>query len=171
MFSVKRINFLMNCGDIMNTDHSETDETEAAVATLLEHIARYRLSTFAVMFQLPPFAGRSPRYLRRILRFCRDTQLLSSTILHSGSRYWFLTAAGAERCGLDVVRSGPLSETAKIRAYSMLLFCLGSDRTRHLLTASELCSRLPVLHRRGMPATYYLDPAGTGRIGADGFRS
>lgn len=165
MLSVKHINFLTSFGDVMNALTSDSEEIEPAVEALLEHVSRYRLSTFAVMSQLPQFVGRSPRYLRRVLRYCRDAQLMSSAILHSGSRYWFLEAVGAERCGLDTGRSGPLSENAKIRAYAMLLFCFCSDRTRHLLTGSELCGTLAVLHRQGMPATYYLDPSGDGNIG------
>jgi hypothetical protein len=117
----------MNCGDIMSADRFyatvETDDDREAVDAVLGQIARYRLSTFAAMAQLPEFSDQSPRYLRRLLRDCRAAGLLSSAALHSGMRYWFLTAAGAARCGLDESRSGPLSEPAKVRAYAMLLFC------------------------------------------------
>ena len=117
------------------------------------------------MSRLPHFAGESPRRLRRLLRDCREAGLVTSAALHSGSRYWFLTPVGAMRCGLDESRSGPLSETAKLRAYALLLFCCLSDKPRHRLTTSELSQQFSVLHRPGMPGTYYYDPTGKGSIG------
>jgi hypothetical protein len=159
----------MNCGDLMSADNiqatDEVDDDPETVDAVLGQIARYRLSTFAGMAQLPEFIHKSPRYLRRVLRDCRAARLLSSAALHSGMRYWFLTPAGAVRCGLDESRSGPLSETAKLRAYAMLLFCCLSDSPRYRLNANELQERFSVLHRPGMPGTYYFDPTGTGRIG------
>jgi len=140
---------------------SNDDRNEA----VLQHIARYRLSTFAVMMRLPEFKDTKPRALRELLRECCDFGELSSAALHAGIRYWFLTAKGAIRCGLDESRSGPLSETAKIRAYALLLFCCGSNQPHYRLTADELSSRFSALHRPGMPGTYYLEPAESGCIG------
>ena len=169
MTTVKPMSFLTNCGDNMCADKTKiTDECEDdqdSVDAILGHIARYRLSTFAVLSQLPEFTEQSPRQLRRLLRDCRVAGLLSSAALHSGSRYWFLTPDGAARCGLDESRSGPLSETAKLRAYALLLFCGLSAEPRYRLTATELSERFSVLHRPGMPGTYYFGPNGKGCIG------
>ncbi len=169
MTTVKPMSFLMNCGDFMCAKKTkitdERDDDQDAVEAILAHVARYRLSTFAVMSRLPHFAGESPRHLRRLLRDSRAAGLVTSAALHSGGRYWFLTPVGATRCGLDESRSGPLSETAKLRAYALLLFCCLSGRPRHRLTASELSQQFSVLHRPGMPGTYYYDPAGKGSIG------
>ena len=159
----------MNCGDVMCAKKTRTtdkrDDSQPAIDAILAHIARYRLSTFAALSRMPQFADESPRHLRRLLRDCREAELLSSAALHSGSRYWFLTPAGATRCELDESRSGPMSETAKLRAYALLLFCCLSDKPRHRLTASELSQQFSVLHRPGMPGTYYYDPTGAGCIG------
>lgn len=169
MTTVKPMTFLTNCGEVMIADRTqaadEIDDDREAVDAVLGHVARYRLSTFAAMSQLSEFSDKSPRQLRRLLRDCRDARLLSSAALHSGMRYWFLTLDGAARCGLDESRSGPLSETAKLRAYAMLLFCCLSASPRCRLTANELKKRFSVLHRPGMPGTYYFDPTGTGCIG------
>ena len=169
MTTVKPTRFPMNCGDSMCAKKlkvtDERNDDQDAVEAILAHIARYRLSTFTVMSQLPQFAGESPRRLRRLLRDCREAQLLSSAAFHSGSRYWFLAPAGATRCGLVESRSGPLSETAKFRAYALLLFCCLPDKPRHRLTANELSQQFSVLHRPGMPGTYYYDPTGKGSIG------
>jgi hypothetical protein len=169
MTTVKPMSFLTNYGDVMcamktrTTD--ECDDSQPAIDAILAHIARYRLSTFAALSRMPQFADESPRHLRRLLRDCREAELLSSAALHLGSRYWFLTPAGATRCGLDESRSGPLSETAKLRAYALLLFCCTSDKPRHRLTASELSQQFSALHRLGMPGTYYFDTTGKGSIG------
>jgi hypothetical protein len=169
MITVKPMTFLMNCGDLMSADKvhaaDEVNDDPEAVDAVLGQVARYRLSTFAAMAQIPEFSDKSPRYLRRVLRDCRAAGLLSSAALHSGMRYWFLTDAGPARCGLDQSRSGPLSEPAKLRAYAMLMFCCLSGSPRYRLTANELKERFSVLHRPGMPGTYYFDPTGTGCIG------
>ena len=166
MTIVKPMIFLMNCGDDMCAIQTNiAGECDDAITAILDHIARYRLSTFAVMSQLPQLREESPRHLRRLLRDCRDAGLLSAAALSAGSRYWFLTEAGASQCGLEEFRSGPLSETAKLRAFAMLLFCCLSDRPRHRLTTDELSEQFSVLHRPGMPGTYYFDPTGPGCIG------
>lgn len=90
---------------------------------------------------------------------------MTSATLHLVSRYRFLTTAGATRCGLDESRSGPLSEKAKLRACALLLFCCLADKPRHRLTTNELSQQFSVLHRPGIPGTYYFDPNGKGCIG------
>lgn len=155
----------MNCGDDMSADNLNIESHDDRVEGVLHHIARYRLSTFAAMMRLPEFKDTNPRALRKLLSECCDFGELSSAALHAGVRYWFLTPKGATRCGLDESRSGPLSETAKIRAYALLLFCCGSDQPRYRLTADELSSRFPALHRPGMPGTYCLAPEKSGCIG------
>src|SRR5690606_1494980 len=83
---------------------------EQCIEALLDHVARYRLTTFAAAARLPKFSGLGRGGLRRLLRQCCKAGLLSSTLLHVGVRYWFLTERGARRQQLDVSRSGPLSE-------------------------------------------------------------
>ena len=153
----------MSTRKIQITD--EVDDDRDAFESLLGQIVRYRLSTFAAMARLPEFSDESPRHLRQVLRQCREAGLLSSAALHFGMRYWFLTQDGATHCGLDTSRSGPLSETAKLRAYALLLFCCMSAGPRYRLTANELSERFSLLHRPGMPGTYYLDPTDSGCIG------
>ncbi len=164
--TAKRTRFLTNCGEAMSPLKitNETDN-QHAIETLLAHVARYRLSVFAAISRLPEFAGIGPRRLRRLLDQCRGIGMLSSAALHHGARYWFLTENGAQHCGLDGTRSGPLSEGAKIRAYALLLFCCLSAQPKYRLTADDLSGRFAGLHRPGMRSTYYLDPAGPGCIG------
>jgi len=143
-----------------------TDErNEIAISTLLEHLARYRLTEFSVLKRLPVFADWRPRDLRRLLRDGERQRLIGSAPLHQAARYWFLERDGASRVGLPEQFSGPLSEVAKMRASAVLRYCCHSAPMRHRLTAEELKQHFPTLHRPGMPSHYYFDPQGAGTIG------
>lgn len=131
---------------------------------LLRHIARYRLSTFAIMAKLFQLGGKEAYRLRQLLKQASTTGDLASKTLHNQSRYWFLTRKGADRLHLGENRSGPLSDRAKIRAYALLLFCCNPTKLRHRLEADELSSHFPNLHRSGMPSTYCFAPDGDRRI-------
>jgi hypothetical protein len=104
MTTVKPMSFLTNYGDVMcamktrTTD--ECDDSQPAIDAILAHIARYRLSTFAALSRMPQFADESPRHLRRLLRDCREAELLSSAALHSGKP---LLVSDARRC--DALRT------------------------------------------------------------------
>ena len=139
MITVKPMTFLMNCGDLMSADKihaaDEVNDDPEAVDAVLRQIARYRLSTFAAMAQLPEFSDKSPRNLRRVLRDCRDAGLLSSAALHSGMRYWFLTSAGAARC--DLFPRGPRLKPAGSRASERSVPRCGRLRGRCALVAAR----------------------------------
>ena len=53
MTTVKPMSFLMNCGDVMCAKKTkitdQRDDDQDAIEAILAHVARYRLSTFAVM--------------------------------------------------------------------------------------------------------------------------
>lgn len=152
----------MHKNEISNV--SAADDEQPLLATLLGHIARYRLSTFEAMSRVLRAEDGGPRNLRRLLHKGEDDGVINSEVLHAGLRYWFLTSKGAELLGIDSSRSGPLSETAKIKAYAMLLFCCMSDIPRHRLLPSEMRGNGVSLFRPGMPSTYCFDPSEKGRI-------
>lgn len=132
---------------------------------LLEHLARYRLSTFPALQQLSPFDVLGARGLRKVLEAAQDELLIRSAPLRTGARYWYLTSPGAASCGLPPERSGPLSESSKLRAYALLSFCCLQDEKRHLLTGAEMRRHLPELAREGMADGYYLQCGTSRRIG------
>lgn len=148
---------------LVKSQPETTDESN--VSALLEHLARYRLTEFAVLKRLPVFSDWSSRDLRQLLRDCKRQRLIGSAPLHHAARYWFLEFQGAIRTGLTEQFSGPLSEVAKLRAYAVLRYCCHSEPMRHRLTADELKQHFPTLHRPGMPNHYYFDPQGEGTIG------
>ena len=142
--------------------HEFSTETLDAV---LQHIARYRLTMFAALEQLPELSEFGPRSVRYALRACERQAYVCSATLHGGAKYWCLDRRGAEHCGLGDGRIGHFSEPAKLRAAALLRFCCLSDRPRHLLLPSEIERSFPSLYRAGMPSGYYFDPEGPGRLG------
>jgi hypothetical protein len=138
---------------------------DASLDTILDHLARYRLTDFSTLQRLPEFQHLKPGHLHRLLREGRRQQLMDSAPLYQGTRYWYLQAAGAAERAMPAQRSGPLSEGAKLRAYAMLQFCCWSRRPRYLLTAEELKQHLPMAYRPGLPSGYYFDPSGHGTLG------
>lgn len=135
------------------------------VDAALDHIARYRLTVFPALQQLPVFSGCASGQIKDVLRECQRQSLIGSAPLHHGARYWYLDALGAQACELPEDRVGPLSEPAKIRALAMLRFCCLSDRPRRRLTPQELAEAFPVIAPVGLPSGYYFDPVGAGRLG------
>jgi len=147
--------------DIPQTELVPAEATEA----VLNHLARYRLTVFAVLERLPEFSAAGLREIKNVLRDCERQTLIGSAPLHHHAKYWYLETAGAKRCGLAEQRCGFLSEPAKLRALAMLQFCCLSDRPRHRLTADDLARSFPSLQRPGLPSGYYFDPVGSGRLG------
>ena len=137
----------------------------ATIDALLGHVARYRITVVEALRTLPELSRMRPRRIHDLLRRCRREGRIDSAPLHQGARYWHLAPAGAQRCGLDESRSGPLREAAKLRAYAMLRFCCLSKQFRYRLTAEELQQNFPTLYRPGLPCGYYFDPTGDGQVG------
>lgn len=145
--------------------NSEGDRRHIRLA-ILQHIARYRLSTFEVMGNLPECQDLSNADLRRLLKELVHFELLLTATLHRGRSYWALAAAGAKRCGVPDDRTGFLSEPAKRRAYAILRFCHQSGVSRRRLNREELdVGLLSHVARPGMPSTYYIAGGASGRIG------
>lgn len=132
---------------------------------LLRHLARYRLTEFSVLKRLPEFRRLSPAALHQQLRQARQAGVLESAPLHQSARYWYLTPDGAAQAELPPECSGPLSESAKLRAYAVLRFCFGSRSQRHRLDPEELKQQFPLLARGGLPNRYYYDPREGGHLG------
>lgn len=135
------------------------------VAAIVDHLGRYRLSTFSVLASLPVFAGHGPRQTKHVLAECCRRMILNSAPIHERAKYWYLDEGGVSHTTTLDVRTGPLSEPAKLRALAILRFCCLSDSPRHRLLTVELTKRFPDVARPGLPDGYYFDPLGNGRIG------
>jgi hypothetical protein len=140
-------------------------EFDDQTRSVIEHVARYRLTVPTAARHLPGWNSIASRHIQRVLRQLQQRSLLASAPLHQGRTYWHLTAEGARCYGLEDDRTGPLSEPAKIRAYAILHHCCLSDRPRHRLTRNELERHFPSLYEPGFPSGYVFDPEGDGRLG------
>ncbi len=129
---------------------------------ILDHVGRYRLSTSAVIDQLPEFRNQGRRELRHELHQLSAADYLGAAPLFRNQRYYFLGPANRRRApgqNGNEDGAGPLSELAKIRNYAMLSFCCLGKHRRQRLTSEELQRHLPGLVRPGLPLNYYLDRA------------
>lgn len=144
---------------------SHSDLLAGQRSAVIDHIARYRIAVTATLQQLPEFATCTRRELRRVLRSLEAEGIIESQWLHHDMPCWHLSEVGASQSGLPTDRSGPLSESAKLRAYAMLRFCCLGKRPRMRLSAEDIRKKLPELYRTGMPQGYYFDLYGEGTLG------
>ena len=113
------------------------------VRLTLQHVARYRLTTPEAVRTVPALRLKTnANALAWLHRLVADGRLGEAPLDHHGS-YFHLTERGAR----DVRRkphrgsrhAGPLSESAKARAFALLAFCRlsGINRERYGPTNSE----------------------------------
>lgn len=149
----------------MPTPITSSEQTAQQRRAVVDHIARYRLAIAASLRQLPELATGSPNEWRQCLRSLQADSIIESQWLHHGMPCWHLAENGAIRLGLSTDRSGPLSESAKLKAYAMLRFCCLGNRPRMRLTADDIRKHFTELCRIGMPQGYYVDLHGEGKLG------
>ena len=136
---------------------------EDAVMDVMRQVERYRITTFDAAQQLACFEGQGPRSVKAVLKECVRRGWMGNAWLDASRRYWFLLPRGVEVLKLTDRRTGPLSESAKIKAATMLFFCLLGDRDRQVLTPAEVRSQLGC--DRGIPSTYYFDASDSNCLG------
>jgi len=138
--------------------HAPTEtEIAAAERIVMEHVARYRMTTYPAVNSLRGVRHFGRRRLRQLLNsMCRSRQLGRSTLFHQ-KHYFFLADDGASPTKGAGRRTGPLSETAKVRNYAIQSYCLRGGVYRSRLTKEELASMLPEIDRPGLPLNYYVD--------------
>lgn len=120
---------------------------------LLDHIARYRITTLQVISELPAFRHKPQSSIKRTLqKLLRAGQLQRVPLFHNRNAYCPPRTRHSE--------SGQLSESWKLRAYAMLLFCCQGTTSRERLTREELRKHFPTLYDPGRPMNYYIDHSG-----------
>jgi hypothetical protein len=144
---------------------SQCDLLACQRRAVIKHIARYRIAVVATLQQLPEFATCTRKEMRHVLRLIEAEGIIESQWLHHDMPCWHLADKGTIQSGLPTERGGPLSESAKLRAYAMLRFCCLSKRPRMRLTADDIQEHFPDLYRTGMPQGYYFDSHGEGTLG------
>jgi len=113
---------------------------------VIEHVARFRLSTCAVL-RRSVLAGLSRNAAGKLLnRLCRAGQLRKHPLLHP-TPYYVLGEAGAKSLGLTSQRTLPLGPQSLPLEYAVLIYAACGQPPRTRLTRREvrqLCSWLPV---------------------------
>ena len=142
------------------SDAQQTAVTSPAQQTVLEHIERYRMTVLPALQSLPGLKHFGRKRLAALLREMRRAGDVGQGQLYHHQRYFFLTRTRQQMKGPDSrngakTRTGPLSETAKIRNYALLAFCCLNGTHRRRLTQDELQTLL--IYRPGLPLNYYVD--------------
>lgn len=118
---------------------------------ILQHLARYHMSTLPVLSRLPELQSLGAARLKQHLRRLSRSGVIGNAPLLRNQEYLYLT---------DGDHAGPHSEVAKIRNYAMLLFCCLSSTSRDRLTRDDFQQHFPDLYRPGRPLHYYMDVSG-----------
>lgn len=126
---------------------------------LLQHIARYRMSTPDVLATQPFFADGGMNAVKNVTRRLLKGRFIGSASLYGRLRYYHLTAKSAAILGLHERAGQWLTEDAKIRAYSCLRFCCDVREPRKKLTAEEFRTSFASLTRSGERLNYFISTA------------
>lgn len=130
---------------------------------ILEHVARYRLTTPPVLFNLFFEATLADdNAVTKVTSRLVERDFLRKFNLHGSYKYFTLGKRGAKTVGVKPKLVGkPLGSQALFRDYGTLRFCSARPTERELLKFSEINARYPELkHRKLDFKHYYLDQSG-----------
>lgn len=154
--------------------------SRAGTTEVLQHVARYRLTTATALRQALPALCPTRRSAERKLIRLVDDGLLTLAPLMKHERYAFLTSQGSEVLGGKATSPGQaFAELPKLRCFAWLAFCCLGNTRRERLLPDELRIAFPELNRPGVPLSFYrtltesdaeasfgfarIDPCGHGR--------
>jgi hypothetical protein len=131
---------------------------KAADIAVLEHVARYRLTTPTILSAaLNLDEGASEMALQQL---SESGALVSGNLTpHADLTVCFqLSPWGAEQLGHDASFARPLSRDARIECFAIAQFCCCGETFRQLYTKAEFVDKFRALWHRGQPVRYYLEP-------------
>ncbi len=109
---------------------------------ILEHIARYRISTGEVLHKLF-FVGRRANSVTKVTSRLCDIQQLRRYPLYHPRTYFTLGPDGAKRFGLSLTRTRPLGPQSLPVEYGVLACATRGRRLHQRLTCYELLKLCP----------------------------
>jgi hypothetical protein len=109
---------------------------------ILDHVARYRLSTNAIVHAEFFRSNRLDAAMKVTARLVRDGWLHSYPFVGLRS-YFVLTLAATRQCGVGEDRALPLGPQALPTDAAVLEYCLAGARKRRRMTPSELAQQFP----------------------------
>lgn len=129
---------------------------DAATRDILQHVARYRLTTAKGLRQALPAHCPTRRNAERKLTRLVKEGLLDFAPLMRHEPYVFLTTRGVEGLGgMSVSPGQAFAELPKLRCFAWLAFCCLGATQRERLLPSELGGAFPELNRPGVPLSFY----------------
>ena len=126
---------------------------------ILEHVARYRITTNEVVHKLH-FRRQRPNAVTKVTaRLTRLDSLRRATLDHPRA-YFTLGSAGTAMLGLPENRALPLGPQSLPTEFGVLAFAALGRSTRRRLTRQELQERFPDFEQGIIEQAYCLDAAG-----------
>lgn len=124
---------------------------------ILEHIARYRMTTAEVLLRLF-FEDSKINAVYKVMSKLRSRGFVAAEDFFDGGVYYRLAKNGLIASGISVKRDKHLGSQALAEHYAKLLFCCDPEQPRTLLQVSEIQKRFPYLLAAGMlNRSYYID--------------
>lgn len=132
---------------------------------ILQHVARYRLTTARILTAATLDRGATEADSERALASLVGQGYLCRGNLVPGlaepEAYYHLSAKAAKQLGHDAVFAQPPRLEARIEHFAIATFCCGSEG-RTLFTKTEFTSKFRSLWYPGQPLRYYIEPSKTG---------
>jgi len=143
----------------MTTEPSQPIRLSGRDRQVLEHVARYRMTTITTLQQslFPKLSANAAGKIAN--RLCRPGLLAKYPLIHP-SPYFVLGPQGANILGLGSHRSTPLGPQALPIEYALLLYCVRGQQPRHRLLSRELAELCPWLPSPLAAVPHCLDPHG-----------
>ena len=133
---------------------------------VLEHVARYRLTTAETLQGLFFSDASTDDAVKSLLRRLRRGGYLESAPLYGRRHYYHLTRRAALLFGLSPAVGTPAGIQAVRQRYGVLAFCCQGARRRQRFTREEFRAHFPDLARELSPGDYAIDtdPSGQDRM-------
>ncbi len=138
-----------------------TKQLKAADVAILEHVARYRLTTTAILSAALNLEVDASAVALQQLTEAGALVCGTLTPKDDSSGCYQLTPWAAEQLGYDPVFARPLKRDARIECFAIAQFCCGGDVFRQLYTKAEFIEKFRALWHQGQPVRYYLEPTGS----------
>ncbi|WP_437191139.1 hypothetical protein [Planctomicrobium sp. SH527] len=141
----------------MPTETSKPIPLSGRDRQVLEHVARYRMTTTTTL-QQSLFPKLSTNAVGKIAnRLCRAGLLAKYPLTHPAP-YFVLGSQGANVLGLGSHRTTPIGPQALPIDYAVLLYCVLGQQPRHRLLSRELAELCPWLPPPMTAVPHCLDP-------------
>lgn len=124
---------------------------------ILDHIARYRLTTREVLHRLF-FSDSEVNAVTKVTSRLVENRFLNRFDLHSGKSYFVFAPNSARLLGISLKKTKALGPQALVQNYGILQFCCLSEHPRERLLVQELAQRFTDLRGKHLRAgSFYID--------------